>query len=345
MKKALLLLACTLTVFLVPAFAQINSLPFDKSNCTRFEHAVRRITVFDQRPAKEEIMGWMKLRYTTAPIVAKQTLKKSLEQYFLDLSKGLPADTGSGLLLILHRFYLSERDQTDRTAFHFAADYFIPSGNNRYLLLGSVDTIIRAKAAHLKQQSLSSVDNCICFLYEQQFQTPIDSTRTFSPDEARNYLHEQKNKIAAYGTAVLQDGVYQEWDDFLQQHKKENEVPVRHENKMRIVHASQKKASFESGFARVYVQEGMPYYNFEGLLYPMKRIDGDYFINVRGGDLNHDALMLLSMGGAVMGAIAGVAAQSLQKENITFLVDYKTGRLFKVKEFEQETVHPLKVVF
>lgn len=289
-------------------------------------------------------MGWMKVRYTTAPIVAKQTLKKSLEQYFLDLSKGLPADTGSGLLLILHRFYLSERDQTDRTAFHFAADYFIPFDGKRYLLLGSVDTTIRAKVAHLKELSLNSVDNCICFLYEELFQTPADSTRTFSMDEARNYLNEKKNKIPAYGTPVLQDGVYQEWDDFLRQHKKENEVPVRQGNKIRVMHKTQKKASFESGFARVYVQDGMAYYNFEGLLYPMERIDGDYFINARVGDSNHDALMLLSMGGAVMGAIAGVAAQSLQKENVTFLVDYKTGRLFKVKDSEQTAIHPLKVI-
>lgn len=337
MKKALLLLACTLTVLQIPAFAQINSLPFDKSNCTRFEHAVHRITVFDQRPAKEEIMGWMKVRYTTAPIVAKQTLKKSLEQYFLDLSKGLPSDTGSGLLLILHRFYLSERDQTDKTAFHFAADYFIPSGNNRYLLLGSVDTIIRAKAAHLKQQSLSSVDNCICFLYEQLFQTPVDSTRTFSPDEARNYLNEQKNKIPAYGTAVLQDGVYQEWDDFLQLHEKEKESLVRHENKMRVVHATQKKASFESGFARVYVQDGVAYYNFEGLLYPMEKKDNDFFVRVQVRDINRDMVLLFGL--------AGVLIEGSKKgQDVTFLIDYKTGRLFKVKDFEQETAHPLKIV-
>jgi hypothetical protein len=339
MKKVLYFMICYMQISTLHAFAQINLLPFDKANCNNFSHPVSSVTVFDKRPRKEEIMGWMRAGNTVAPVVGRLTLKKSVEQYFLDLSNGLPADPNLKLTIVMHRFYLSERGQSDYTSFEYAADYFIASGDNEYSLLGSVDTIIKSNTPYLSLSLFNSVDNCLCFLYEDLFKTPKDTT-VYTADQALNYLNEKKKKNPVYNTDSIPDGVYAAWDDFLQLHSNKHETLTRKDDKVKVMHAGQKRPPFESTIAQVYVLEGTPYYNLEGALYRMEKIENDFFIVVKMREISTKIMYLFGLPGVLAGT---VMEGTKGRTGMEFLLDYKTGRLLKIKNTDESKYGRLRL--
>lgn len=231
-------------------------------------------------------------------IVSKLPLQVQLNNI---LKSRIHATTQPGkLLLVLRKFhFVKPGDKRFLSYVYLYADVF-QSTSEGYQYLKTINKGISFNRS-------TSIDRMLKKGGEL-FSSVVDSVLTTSPQHNRSYtLYEtskidsiQKSHIKLYNTARFEDGVYKTWQQFAKQQPSEkNFVINRNLNKISGVNvtiANGKDSTLTNDDFFAVVENGVPYATCEYGIFPMKKVNGDFYftaINIQFNGkayLNHGVL-------------------------------------------------------
>lgn len=288
----------------LPLMAQDNYLTFDLANGKDFVHGVGEVEVIDKRQSPTDTLGIIRAGKMNGkrPLLSKQALNKDIENYFNSLSAISKYPSDKKLVVLIYKFSGNETGTgyTDENAeFVFAADYFLSDQQNKYHLLGMVDTIIKVSSIDVTKKLLRSIDQSLCYLYEHTYTTHPADKHPYTIEEVRRYDDIEKNSHPAFTADHFPNGMYGTWKNFLALQKEEDRKIGKKKKKFKIESLSESgkiKYSPVPVKTKVIAYEGKAYINFGNVFYPLSKMDNDFYFTGRLGEVQRNTGVIVGAG-------------------------------------------------
>lgn len=307
MKRPLfaIITALLLILSLPTAFAQEDHyLTFDIANGKDFTHGVGDVVVIDKRQSLTDTFGIIRAGKMNGkrPLLAKQTLTKAIEHYFNQLSSTSKLPSDKNLVILLYKFEGNElgTGYTDEHAeFVFAADFFIFNERNKYQLLGMIDTVIKVSSIDVTKKLLRTIDQSICYLYEQTYSMHPADKQAYTYEEVCRYDEIEKNSHPAFRADNFPNGIYTSWKSFLEMQQEPGQKTGKKKRKFKLETLSESgkiKYSAIPVKTKVIAYEGKAYINFGNVFYPLSKMDNDFYFTGRLGEVQNNTGLIIGAG-------------------------------------------------
>ena len=210
--------------------------------------------------------------------------------------------------------------------------------NNRYQKLNSIDTVILIKTMDVTRALFRNGSKTITdFISKSLLKSPAD-LNDYSFNDIINIDSIEKRKITVYNTAVLSDGLYENYQSFMNQvPDKKITVEMKKQNISQVKTIDQDGKSEKVKAKDIYaiVHNGQPYIATDYGYYPLQKTGDDFFftgkakVSANTGDVIAASFFFGIIGGLIASDAEAVFDMKLDHMNGGFI------RLREIKPIPQ----------
>ncbi len=184
------------------------------------------ILVFDNRDSIDKGLGKVKVDYRKGHemLLPERSLSADISQFYSSLKNKKELTAGGKLAIVVYRFWAEENIpgiDEETAGFAYSADYFRASSDSTFQLLGSVDTNVFVQSFDVTKDLLQSVNDVLCHSIHKLQSSHPSSDHQFTTDELSKLKSTHTMFFKAYTDTTPQNGVFETWNDFLNNRKME----------------------------------------------------------------------------------------------------------------------------
>lgn len=259
-------------------------LHLNNSSCKTQKEYFDSILVFDNRDSIDKGLGKVKVDYRKGHeiLLPERSLSADISQFYSSLKNKKAATAAGKLAIVVYRFWAEENIPgiDDETAgFAFSADYFRVTTDSTFQLLSSVDTNVFVQSFDVTKYLLQSVNDVLCHSANKLQKIKPASDHQFTTEELSKLKSTHTRYFKAYTDTVSQNGVYETWNDFLNNRKMEALITEPSATDYTIYKIKENgKKQFRTPIHKVAVCNGVAYYVHGIQPVGMSRVGNDYSI-------------------------------------------------------------------
>lgn len=327
-------------------FAQETLLiPFDPKNATPLKASFKEVYVIDKRKENTQIVGYIKSKKKEQiAIKSDLPLIESIQKYYTSLSKPSPQTGISKLIIVLYKFDVNEIDNghSDKVArFDYVADYYIDGQEEKYSLLGVIDTSVFVSSLDITQKILKKVDQTLSVFLNGAHKIP-QVRNTYSYQDVMDSENALKRNIPAYYSDSFSNSYYEKWDEFLYLNSIQSNLKLIQKKDKLLIQVNSENKKFNA----VPLPDNTRFVAFENKLFvyadrklcPIYRKDNDlYFVGpydqTNGSSHNPSAFATAAQYGAAGGAAFMLLNDKMSKTYYyKFKINFRNGIFIPLEE-------------
>lgn len=270
-----------------------------------------------------------------ANIVIKQSLDAELSTVFNSL---IADDAAKGKLALQIRqlnFAEVTGSLSETGYFAFQADMYSEE-QNKYRLLGSIDTLFRLRSSIDVTNSLlkTAGDTLTGFIKHYLSKEPIGKT-SLSYNDLVNIDSLEKTIIKVYKTATYTDGLYLSYESFKSQ-TPDNEItvtsPYLYPGNVKVKDNKGKLKDVKLNTSYAVVYNGNPYIITPFGFYPLKKVNDEFVFTGKAKVSISAGTMIAS---SMFGLVGGLIANGGDDATFYMMIDHKKGTIIKLREIPE----------
>lgn len=274
------------TLFLSARGSSQVILHLKNSSCKTRDEYFDSILVFDNRDSIDKGLGKVKVDYRKGHeiLLPERSLSADISQFYSSLKNKKEVTAGGKLAIVVYRFWAEENIPgiDDETAgFAYSADYFKATTDSTFQLLGSVDTNVFVQSFDVTKDLLQSVNDVLCHsVYKMQKIQP-SSDHQFTGEELSMLRSTHTRYFKAYTDTLPQNGVYETWNDFLNNRKMEGLITEPSATDYTIYKIKENgKKQFRTPLHKISIYNGTAFYLHGNEPKIMKKDSNNFFVMV-----------------------------------------------------------------
>ncbi|MFA6151092.1 MAG: hypothetical protein WC716_07225 [Chitinophagaceae bacterium] len=254
------------------------------NSCSAQSEYFDSILVFDNRDSIDKGLGKVKVDYRKGHevLLPERSLSADISQFYSSLKNKKESTAGGKLAIVVYRFWAEENIPgiDDETAgFAYSADYFKATTDSTFQLLGSVDTTVFVQSFDVTKYLLQSVNDVLCHSVYKMQKNRSSSDHQFTTNDLSKLKSTHTKHFKAYTDTIPQNGVYETWNDFLNNRKMEQMVTEPSATDYTIYKIKENgKKQFRTPIHKVAICNGVTYYVNGIQPVVMSHVGNDYSI-------------------------------------------------------------------
>lgn len=276
-----------------------------------------------------------------AKVVPTIGLNKQFQNLFIKIN-GENAQNGE-LVLYLKQLSFAEITGTFKeTGYcYFQAILFNKTEGEKYQLLDKIDSVIEHSSMDVTKATMRKGSEMITDFIVRNIDKKNSEMQEFTYNDIQNFDQIEKVKFALYSNEILQDGMYESFEDFRDQKPSliqisEVKTIGKDDRIIKVynqVDGKEKLLKSQDYFAMVY--QSSPYiYSFYDRAFVKlnKREDGDFYFTgrIKTNAKTGDVMLAFAFFGIIGGLIASNATATFESK-----LDYSNGAFIPIKEVKK----------
>jgi hypothetical protein len=238
------------------------------------------------------------------------------------------------LLLLLRQLSFAEviGAMSERGYFHFRAVLFA-NKNGGYKKIETIDTVVLVKAMDVTKKMFRLGSKTITDFIASNLTKEVTSDFSLLLDQLPSIDSIEKSRLPLYTATTYTDGLYYNFQSFVNQQPDETGVSVKFDKKGKVqkisyVNKKGQASDIENQFIYAFVYEGKLFISGEFACYPLEKRGNDFYFTGKANDAKSGDVVAATAFFGIIGGLMASSATSIFEMKI----DHLSGGFIRIKE-------------